>query len=191
MTGMFITSVVGIALLTAGVSKLRDLDAHARVVMGYKLLPDPVARRLGRALPFIEIALGVATIGRLGLPVTAWAAAALFAGYAVGLAVNLARGRTDLDCGCFAFGTHDAPRITWWHAARALGFAAAAALTVVLPGPDSVAEVATGVATGALAVVLGFGVAAVASTLSLGRRRVDDYLAPARAEMRRRQGARV
>lgn len=191
MTGMLLTSVVGIALLVAGMSKLRDLEAHARVVMGYKILPAPLAARVGRALPFIEIALGGAMIARVGLPYTAWAVAALFVGYASGLAVNLARGRTELDCGCFAFGGHDAPSISWWHVARALAFSAAAVLGLAVPGPTSFAEVATGLAIGGLAVVLAFGAAAVSSTLTPGRRRLDDYLLPARDELDRRRNARV
>ncbi|AVZ39529.1 MULTISPECIES: MauE/DoxX family redox-associated membrane protein [unclassified Dietzia] len=189
MTGMFATSVIGIALLAAGLSKLRDIEGHSRVVVGYKILPDAVAARVGRVLPFLEIVLGAACLGRVGLPAVAWSVAVLFCVYAAGLAVNLLRGRTELDCGCFAFGEHDAPRIGWWHVARALAFAAGAVACLYLPGPSSLPEVATGFVLAVLAVALAFGAAAVSSTLTLGRSRVDDYLQPARDELSRRYSA--
>ncbi|GAA1053016.1 methylamine utilization protein [Dietzia sp. CQ4] len=191
MTGMLATSVIGIALLVAGLSKLRDIGAHARVVVGYKILPDPLAVKVGRVLPFLEILLGAALLGRVGLDAVAWGVAALFGVYAAGLAVNLLRGRTELDCGCFAFGGHDAPSIGWWHVTRALGFAAAAVACLYLPGPRSLPEASTGLVLAGLTVALAFGVRAVASTLTLGRIRVDDYLRPARDELRRRHSAAV
>jgi hypothetical protein len=191
MTGMFVTSVVGIGLVVAGVSKLRDLDAHGLVVVGYKILPDRLAFRVGRVLPFLEVALGAAFIARVALQPTSWAIAALFLAYAAGLSVNLLRGRTELDCGCFAFGSHEAPRITWWHTARAVAFAGAAALAPVLPGPDTLTEAMAAVALAVLAVVLAFGVGSVLSTLTLGRSRVDTYLQHARTELHRRQAGSV
>lgn len=187
MSGMFVTAVVGIGLVVAGVSKLRDLDAHGRVVIGYKVLPDRLAARVGRVLPFLEIALGAAFISRIAPVPTGWAITALFLAYAAGLAINLLRGRTELDCGCFAFGGHEAPRITWWHAARATAFALAAAVAPVLPAPSSMTETIAALALASLAVALAFGVATVFSTLTFGRSRVDTYLQPARAEFHRRQ----
>jgi hypothetical protein len=71
------------------------------------------------------------------------AVALLFAAFAAGIVINLARGNTAIGCGCFAFGIEAAARsderLRGWHAARALGLAAAAALAVpALPGAPGV-----------------------------------------------------
>lgn len=187
MTGMFVSAVVGIVLVVAGGSKLRDTEAHARVVIGYKILPDRLAGPIGRALPVLEIGLGAAMVGRVLLPVTGALVIALFLCYAAGLAVNLARGRTELDCGCFAFGHHEAPRITWWHVSRAVAFAGAAGLALALPGPAGTAPVVVGAALAGLVVALGFSASAVATTLTFGHSRVDGYLEAARAEQLQRR----
>ncbi len=92
----------GLALLlvSAAGAKLRDLRAFTAAVAGYRLLPAALAGPV--AAVFVAAELGIA----LGLwlpalrPGAALSAAALLSLYGLAIAINLARGRRDIDCGC-------------------------------------------------------------------------------------------
>src|SRR5918993_905382 len=141
-TGIVVGLAAG-ALVGAGAGKLGE-DEAVRVgqVAAYRLLPAAAAGAVGRGLPAAELALGALLVASGGSPVVAAPVALLFAAFAAGIAINLARGNTAIGCGCFAFGIEAArpdERLRWWHAARALGLAAAAALAVpALPGAPGV-----------------------------------------------------
>lgn len=98
--------VVAGALLfsAAGAHKLFDTDAFTSALRRYDLLPESVVPPAARALSIFEIIVA----SMLVLPFTRmWAAVAgvaLLAVYAWGIAVNLRRGRRELDCGCIGFG---------------------------------------------------------------------------------------
>ena len=70
-------------------------------VESYRLVPEAIALGLGWIVPALELA------GAIGLVVTATRGAAallllsLLAAFTGAIAFNLARGRRDLDCGCF------------------------------------------------------------------------------------------
>lgn len=93
---------LSLALLLAAAlrHKLRDPARFREVLVGYALLPARLVRPAAAGVTAAEAALAV------GLLVGPWAgaagrgAAALFALYGAAIAVNLARGRRDLDCGC-------------------------------------------------------------------------------------------
>ena len=162
MIWVVLASILGGTLLLAGIPKLRDRDGLLTVVKGYRLLPAPAERAVAATLPYVEVLVGVLLILGIGGRWPAVAAALLFTAFTTGLTVNLARGRRDLDCGCFAFGAHEVPQIGWFHAARAASFTVAA---LVL----------------ALAVV---AVAQIRSVVHVGRRPVDDYLSAASIRLR-------
>jgi hypothetical protein len=187
MVSAVISSLLGFTLLVAGVSKFRDLEAHARVVVGYKVMPDTAARFVGTLLPFVEAALGAVLLLRIGLPWVGYAAAVLFLGYAAGLVVNLSRGRTELACGCFAFGEEDAPHISSFHPFRAGFFAVLSIASAVLSAPESTGYVVAGTVVSALIVGLAFAVTAFLAIRRPGRIGVDTYLTPARDELVRRR----
>jgi hypothetical protein len=99
--------VVGLvlrALLTgllggAALAKLRDPRGFASAVAGYRLLPAALAAPASAAFVAGELSIAAA----LWTPLRAEAAlgaAALLALYAAAIAVNLARGRREIDCGC-------------------------------------------------------------------------------------------
>ncbi|MGW4479959.1 MauE/DoxX family redox-associated membrane protein [Rhodococcus triatomae] len=186
MFWVVVASVLGGTLLLAGVPKLGDRDGLLTVVKGYRLLPAPAERTVAATLPFVEVVIGVLLIAGLGGRWTAAAATVLFTGFLTGLTVNLARGRRDLDCGCFAFGTgHEVPRIGWFHAGRAGLFALAAAALTAVPAPD-VTPVGrlVGVAGGLLLLLAVVVVAQIRAVVHLGRRPVDDYLTSASIRLR-------
>lgn len=180
-----LSSVVGAVLLVAGLPKIRDRERMVRVVRGYKMLPDGMASVVGTVLPWAEVALGVALVFGVAPAVAGPVAALLFVAFFTGLAVNLIRGRRDLDCGCFAFGggADEIEHIGWWHAARAAALAVAAAATALTP-TVTVLERAAGAGIGIFAVTVVCVGVYVGSFMSFGRRPIDDYLTNAAIEMR-------
>jgi uncharacterized membrane protein YphA (DoxX/SURF4 family) len=93
--------LLAIVFGVAALAKLRDLDAFQGVVEQYRLLPDALVGPFVRVLPVVELG---AALGLL-LPTTRTLAAATLVGllvlFAAAMAINLARGRSDIDCGCF------------------------------------------------------------------------------------------
>ena len=96
-----IRALVGLVFLTAAWGKLRHRLEFQGVVSNYRLLPDFLVIPFALALPPVEAAVGALLPTGLLSPWTEGAAAALLALFAVAMAVNIRRGRTDIDCGCF------------------------------------------------------------------------------------------
>lgn len=95
----------GLALLfgVTAFEKFRDFDAFRAAVVGYALLPERSASVTAGALASCEASLGFALVtpAAFGLREPALVASAtLLALYGAAIAVNLARGRRDIDCGC-------------------------------------------------------------------------------------------
>lgn len=106
--------VLGVAALlaVAGSHKLKDLAAFKESFAAYRLLPDAAARRMAWSIPCAEIGIAAAL---LWPPSRSWAvlgASAILLAYAGALALNLARNRRDLDCGCAGPG-HRRPIAAW------------------------------------------------------------------------------
>ena len=99
-------SIAALVLLLAGVAKRRDRAALARLLKDYRLLPDRVGRAVAAVLPEVEIALAFLLLIGLSRPWVASAVAGLFLTFAAGVAINLARGRRTLSCGCFGANEH-------------------------------------------------------------------------------------
>ena len=121
----------------AGIAKVADAPGSRRAVVAFGV-PEKFATPLGWGLPFAEILIALAL-----LPIsTAWwgsiAALALLLVFAVGVAVNLARGKSP-DCHCFGQ-LHSEP-VSWLTFARNLALIAVAGVVVVLgknnPGPSA------------------------------------------------------
>jgi hypothetical protein len=84
----------------AALHKLRDVDAFRRAVEAYRLVAPLWAVPAGALLIAAEIAVAVALWMPPVATPAALAGAALLALYGAAMAVNLARGRRDIDCGC-------------------------------------------------------------------------------------------
>ena len=95
-----------------GGDQVRDLEAFRGAVTNYRLIPEWLATPFAWTAPVIESA---AALGLLLSPTRASAAlgvdraAGLFTG---AIAINLARGRTDIDCGCFGPALRQG--LSWW-----------------------------------------------------------------------------
>lgn len=86
----------------AGWSKLRSLEAFEGVVYNFRILPESVARPVALILPVAELVIAAGLILPATRPVAAAGAIALLAVFCVAIAINLARGRREIDCGCFS-----------------------------------------------------------------------------------------
>lgn len=78
--------------------------AFRDAVAGYRLVPAPLTGAVAGAVAACELVLAGALLLPATSPAAALGSAALLALYALAMAVNLARGRRDLDCGCAAPG---------------------------------------------------------------------------------------
>ena len=141
-----LTIALALAALFAAsvIHKLSALAEWPGVVRNYELVPDALVGAVAFLVPCGE----ALTAGALLWPATrtagALAAAALLIAYGVALGVNLRRGRTAIDCGCFGSRLRQgiAPWMLWRN-----GLIALLALALVLPvsgRPQSVAELAVG-----------------------------------------------
>ena len=86
--------------LVAGGAKVGDLAASGRAVNAYDVMPYDVAKVVGAALPFVEIALGLLLLVGLATRLAAGVSAALLVVFIAGIASAWARG-LPIDCGCF------------------------------------------------------------------------------------------
>lgn len=142
---LLLAALVGLALL----AKLRGYRHFREAVARYDIVPAGLA---GFASGFVVAWEAVAIMGLLLWPrVGAVAAAAVFALYAVAVTVNLARGRTHIDCGC-EWGIREsvasAARLTPWLPLRS-AILVLAALAVCAPVSDRAHTLGDYVATSA------------------------------------------
>jgi uncharacterized membrane protein YphA (DoxX/SURF4 family) len=89
--------------LVAGGAKVTDLAASGRAVNAYQVMSYDVARVIGAALPFVEIALGVLLLVGLATRLAGSIAAMLLVVFITGISSAWARGLS-IDCGCFGSG---------------------------------------------------------------------------------------
>lgn len=154
---VFLRTFLALLFLLAAVPKLIHREEFFGVVRNFRLTPDWLSRPLALLLPLVELVLAAALLVQ---PVAHWAAlatAALLIVFAVAMAINVMRGRTYIDCGCFRQGMKQP--LSWLLVLRNIGLAAAAVLTAaVLPSvpAPSVLDLFVGVAAGAMATILYF-----------------------------------
>lgn len=118
---------LGILFATAALSKLRNRRDFYATVLAYQLLPPRWAMDLGVILPWAEVAIAAGLM--LGIGPARFAATSLLLAYALAMAVNLRRGRRDLDCGCGG-----APQpLSAWLVIRNIVLAGAALAPSLLP----------------------------------------------------------
>ncbi|HEX5594849.1 MAG TPA: MauE/DoxX family redox-associated membrane protein [Micromonosporaceae bacterium] len=89
--------------LFAGASKIGDLAASGRAVAAYDVMPYEMAKLVGAALPFVELALGVLLLLGLATRLTAGFSTLLLLVFIAGIVSAWVRGLA-IDCGCFSPG---------------------------------------------------------------------------------------
>jgi hypothetical protein len=92
---------MGLMFVTAGAQKLVHWHEFKGVVAAYRLVDAWWSVAIAATIAPLEVLLGAASIVGVGMPFTAVAMAAMLAIFAVAMAINIRRGRTAIDCGCF------------------------------------------------------------------------------------------
>jgi hypothetical protein len=100
VAGIAVRAALALLFLAAAVGKLRNVPAFRTALAGYEILPPAWCGAAAVLAIALELAVGAALlVARLGAG-PPLAAAALVAVYTGAVAVNLWRGRRDIDCGC-------------------------------------------------------------------------------------------
>jgi uncharacterized membrane protein YphA (DoxX/SURF4 family) len=114
----------------SGAMKLADLDLFESAVANYRLVPRVLEQPVAMLIPVFEFTCAAAVL----VPVTRTAGAAgifaLLAIFSAAVAINLARGRVNIDCGCF--GPALRQELSGWMLARNAALAALA-LAALMP----------------------------------------------------------
>jgi Methylamine utilisation protein MauE len=126
--GLLLLACCALLFVSAALQKLRARARFAEVLGAYRVLPA-AAVQLAMLVPLLELTLGTGLLVPVTRTAAAGAGAALLALYAGAIALNLARGRRDLACGCG--GTDAARPIAPWMVVRNLLLAALLAATLV------------------------------------------------------------
>lgn len=173
---MAIRVFLALFFATAALSKLGHAEEFYGVVRNFRILPDGLSRVTALALPVVELAVAAGLlIGATAVP-AAIAAAALLAVFGAAIAVNVLRGRTWIDCGCFRGGLKQ--QVGWALVGRnALMAGAALAVAGLLPAAPApmLAEALVGLMAGLVAMMLYLsaaalgGLRAMQTTTSKGR----------------------
>jgi len=133
---------MAVVVLLGAVAKWRRPAAFRDAVANYRVLPDALVAPASLAIMAAETGGAAALLFPDTRAIGAAVLVALMLAFAAGLAFNILRGHTDIDCGCAGFGAArtatqtqaDAPRgIGWLHVARTLLFAALAATAFIEP----------------------------------------------------------
>ena len=88
--------------IQAGLQKIRYRELLPGVISNYRILPGSLVPAASWLLPPVELAVGVALL----VP-TSWSAlgaGCLLGLFTVAIVINLLRGRSSIDCGCFQSG---------------------------------------------------------------------------------------
>lgn len=111
-----LASAAALVFVVGAVQKARDWQSFRNALGAYRLLPDALVTPVALALPAVELVAGLALLAPSFRDAGAVLAAALLAIVTGAVAINLARGRTDIDCGCG--GAEGRQRLSWGLVAR-------------------------------------------------------------------------
>ena len=97
--------LLGALVFAAAVGgKIKHRHELAGVVANYRLLPGHLAAPAAWTIVGLEVLTALSLATGMWLTVGAALAIGLLAGFALAMGVNLARGRREIDCGCFQSG---------------------------------------------------------------------------------------
>ena len=91
---------IGLVFMLAAVQKMRHWRLLPGVIANYRLLPEGAVAPAASVLPPLELLLSIGLLSAQLQPWPELAAVALLLLFAGAMAVNIARGRVHIDCGC-------------------------------------------------------------------------------------------
>jgi hypothetical protein len=159
---------LGLVFLASSVHKLLHLDALSGTIYGYRLLPAAVIAPVGWLILLLEAAIAVALLARTGVAPAAAAGCGLLTLFALAMAINLLRGRSNIDCGCTPLVRGQ--RLQWRLVVRNGLLALALLLSIAAPAPPASASVLSMLLAAVALFALHHALAAVWALQSLQRR---------------------
>jgi uncharacterized membrane protein YphA (DoxX/SURF4 family) len=140
--GALLAGAFAVLFLSAAFHKLTDPASFGEVLRAYRLVPEALAR-LSLMVGLLECAVGAGLLIGAVRADAALAGSLLLALYATAIAINLARGRRHLSCGCG--GPNDRRPIAPWMVLRNLALAALLPLARLpwIPRPTGWADALT------------------------------------------------
>ena len=100
LTVLVLSTSLALLFFTAAMHKLNSSARFRAQLAAYELVPSAILPGLARAIPLAEMAVVFLILVPITRPWAGALAAGLLASYTVAIAVNLLRGRDDIDCGC-------------------------------------------------------------------------------------------
>ncbi|MGH2493357.1 MAG: MauE/DoxX family redox-associated membrane protein [Ktedonobacteraceae bacterium] len=136
---LFLRFLLGLILLSVGMSKLAHPRRFQQGIQDYQLLPPLLESRLALstafsfAIPVVELLAGLGLLSGLLLVPALMVTLCLFVLFSGAILINLIRGRVDLSCHCGGIiGDH---HISWWLIGRN-AFFMVGLLTLLFTPPD-------------------------------------------------------
>jgi len=128
-----LTAALALAMVFGGgaASKMSAWAELEGVVRNFRILPGTLVPLVQWTLPPVELLLAVGVLVPATRAVSAAGMAALLALFAGAIALNVLRGRVDIDCGCFRSALRQ--NLSWWLVLRN-GLLMALAAACLLPG---------------------------------------------------------
>lgn len=154
VVGHVIAASLALLFAAAAIHKLRDLRSFGDAVAAYELVPGRLAPAVAALLTGVEVAGAGGVLFAATRPFALATLVCLLLLYAMAMGVALARGRRDLDCGCF--GPARRRPVGVGLVARNLALAALGALALLPSSPRALValDAVTGVAGVASALLL-------------------------------------
>lgn len=166
----FVRAFLILLLASAAIPKLRHGEEFFGVVRNFRLMPEWLARPFAVALPWLELGLAAGLMFPVTAPFAAGAAGGLLVLFGLAIAINVVRGRTAIDCGCFRNGMKQ--KLSWLLVGRNAGLALMAfGLAWLLPVAPAAGpfDLAIGFAAAGLTMLLIYG-ASLLTGLQAGAR---------------------
>jgi len=91
---------LGLVFVAAALQKMRYWKVLAGVIGNYRLLPEGLIKPATWLLPPVELILGLGLLAGASPAISAFAAILLLTLFSAGMAINIQRGRSHIDCGC-------------------------------------------------------------------------------------------
>lgn len=106
-----IRTLVALVFLSAAVGKARHFVAFQGVLGNYRLLPQSLVLPTAVILPPLEAAIAAGLVVGWAAPWPVAAAMILLTLFALAMGINILRGRSHIDCGCFQSALRQ--RLSW------------------------------------------------------------------------------
>jgi hypothetical protein len=135
---------VGLVFLLAATQKAQHWKILFGVIANYRLLPRVLVAPVAALLPPLEMTAAILLLS--AQPWAEFGAIALLMLFAAAMAINIVRGRADIDCGCGQ--SFLKQTLSWPLVARNAVLAAMLLPSLAILGPSSMSTILTGVAAG-------------------------------------------